>query len=71
MCMYVYMYIYTQVFSFNLTLGIYFVEEQRVENAIHSPSMSKVLYIKMTVASNDNTEAVKDTLTDQTNVFCN
>ena len=68
-CIYIYVYIHTQVFFFNLTLGIYFVEKQHVENAINSPSMSKVLYIKMTIAPNDNTEAVKDTLTDQTNVF--
>lgn len=44
-----------------MTWGIYFVEKQHLENATDSPSMSKVLHIKMIIAHYDNTEALKDT----------
>lgn len=44
-----------------MTWGIYFVEKQHLENATDSPSMSKVLQIKMIIPHYDNTEALKDT----------
>lgn len=46
-------------YLFKLILGIYFIENQPIENDINSPSMSKVLYTKIPIAHNDNTEALK------------
>lgn len=51
----------SRISDIKLTWGIYFVEKQHLENATDSPSMSKVLHIKMIIAHNDNTEALKDT----------
>lgn len=58
----IYTHTHTHHAFFQADMGNWFYKKQPIENATNIPSMSKVLYVKMTVAHNDINEIFRDIL---------